>query len=193
VKSAYNHLTSSDVTIDDRCNHILWLKQIPLKVNIFIWRLFQDRLATKMNLFRRNILDYNDSFCSAACGLVENQDHLFFSCAFYGQLWLLISGWLGISTTLQGSLFEHFLQFGGLGGFSNKSQMPFNRIWISALFIIWKDRNRRHFHNKSEQLLSLLEKIKLQAFWWFKSYYAVINFEYSVWRLNPLLCFQVVT
>ncbi len=27
VKSAYNHLTSSDVTIDDRCNHILCLKR----------------------------------------------------------------------------------------------------------------------------------------------------------------------
>lgn len=26
VKSAFNHLTSSDVGIDDRYNHILWLK-----------------------------------------------------------------------------------------------------------------------------------------------------------------------
>ncbi|XP_039687434.1 L-ascorbate oxidase isoform X3 [Medicago truncatula] len=32
VKSAYNRLTSSDVAIDDRCNHVLWLKQIPLKI-----------------------------------------------------------------------------------------------------------------------------------------------------------------
>ena len=84
IKSAYNHLTSSDVAIDDRCNHILWLKQIMLKVNIFIWRLFLNRLAAKMNLFRRNILDYHDSFCLTACRLVEDQDHLFFSCAFYG-------------------------------------------------------------------------------------------------------------
>jgi len=111
VKSAYNHLTSSNLAIDDRCNHVLWFKQISLKVNIFICRLFLNRLATKMNLFRGNILEYNDSFYSAACRLVEDQDHLFFSCAFYGQLWLLISGWLGISTTLQGLLFEHFLKF----------------------------------------------------------------------------------
>ena len=51
VKSSYNHLTSSDVAIDDRCNHILWFKQIPLEVNIYIWRLFLNRLATKINLF----------------------------------------------------------------------------------------------------------------------------------------------
>jgi len=41
----------------------------------------------------------------------------------------------------------------------------------------------RHFHNKSEQLLSLLKKVKLQTFWWFKSYYALFDFEYSVLRL----------
>jgi len=51
----------------------------------------------------------------------------------------------------------------------------------------------RHFHNKSKQLLSLLEKVKFQAFWWFKSYYVVFYFEYSIWRLNRLLCFQVIT
>ena len=153
------------MAIDDPCNHVLWLKQIPLKINIFIWRLLMNRLETKMNLFRRNILDYNNFFCSAACRFVEDQDHLFFSCAFYGQLWLLISGWLGISTTLHGSLFQHFLQFGGFGGFSNKSHLTFNIIWILALFTIWKDHNMRLFHNKSEQLQSLLENVKLQAFY----------------------------
>jgi len=193
VKSAYNHLTTSDFVVDDWCNHVLWLKQIPLKVNIFIWSLFINRLATKMIMFRRNILDYNDTFWSTACGLVGNQDHLFFSYVFYGQLWLLISGWLGISTTHQGSLFDYYFQFGGLEGFSNESRLAFNTIWISVLFTIWKDRNRRHFHNKMEQLLSLLEKAKLQAYWWLISYYILFYFEYSIWRLNHSLCFQVVT
>jgi hypothetical protein len=114
-----------------------------------------------MNLFRRNILDYNDSFISATCGLVEDLDHLFFSCAFYGQPWLLISGWLGISTTLQGSLFENVRQFGGFGDFSNKSRLAFIIIWISSLFTIRMDCNMWHFHNKSKQLLSLLEMVKL--------------------------------
>jgi hypothetical protein len=47
---------------------------------------------------------------------------------------------------LQGCLFEHFLLFGGLGVFSNKSHLSFNIIWVSALFTIWKDRNMKHFH-----------------------------------------------
>jgi len=34
----------------------LWHKDVPLKVVLFAWRLFQDRLPTKDNLYRRNVL-----------------------------------------------------------------------------------------------------------------------------------------
>ena len=69
VKSAYNILTTFEVGVDDCFNLVLWLKQIPLKVGIFIWCLFLNRLATKMNLFRQNNLDYNDSLCTATSGM----------------------------------------------------------------------------------------------------------------------------
>jgi len=137
-------------------------------------------------IFRRNILEYNDSLCTATCGIVEDQDHLLFTCAFYNQLCLLILGWLGFSTALHGSLIQHFTQFRGLEGFSNKSRLAYNLIWISILFSIWKDHNTRHFHNKMEQISSLLKKVKLQAYWWLKSYYAIFDFEHTVWRLTPL-------
>nr|GEV63010.1 RNA-directed DNA polymerase, eukaryota [Tanacetum cinerariifolium] len=32
-----------------------WIKQIPIKINIFAWRVFLDRLPSKMNLLRRGI------------------------------------------------------------------------------------------------------------------------------------------
>jgi len=119
----------------------------------------------------------------------------FFSCAFYNQFLLLKSGWLGFSPALHGSLIDHFTQFRGLGlgGFSNKSRLTFNIIWIYVLFIIRKDRNRRHFHNKTEQLSSLMENIKLQAYWWLKLYYALFDFECIIWRLSHFLCFQTLT
>lgn len=113
---------------------------MPLKVNIFIWRLFLNRLAIKMNLFRRNILDYPNTLCMVVCSLVEDWDHFFFSCAIYGQLWLLTSGWLDISTTFHGSLLDHFIQFGCLGGFLNKSHRAFNIIWIEYRFFLLFER-----------------------------------------------------
>lgn len=80
-KNAYNLLTTSAVGINDRFNHVLWLKK-NTEDQYFIWCLFLNKLATKMNLFRTNILDYNDSLCTITYGKVEDQDHLCFTCVF---------------------------------------------------------------------------------------------------------------
>jgi len=119
VKSAYINLTAVDVDFNMGFNHVLWLKVIPLKINIFIWRLLLNRIWTKDNLFRRYILAINDTLCSTGCGCVEDRDHLFIQCNFYGCLGYLISGWLGFSTVHHGNILYHLFQFGGLGGFLN--------------------------------------------------------------------------
>lgn len=77
VKSVYGNLTSAKVVRNDNFHHVLWLKAVPLKVNIFIRCLFLNRLATKDNLFRRHILGDGETFCSAECGFMEDRDHLF--------------------------------------------------------------------------------------------------------------------
>ena len=109
---------------------------VPLKVNIFVWRLFLNRLATKDNLWKRNVLDVSLVSCATSCGELEDMDHLFFKCDHYGRLWLLISHWLGIDTVLHGDLNIHSNQFCALGGFSNNSRTTFTIIWISVLFVI---------------------------------------------------------
>ncbi|GJR18246.1 RNA-directed DNA polymerase, eukaryota [Tanacetum coccineum] len=32
-----------------------WVKSIPIKVNVFVWKLVQDRIPTRLNLMSRNI------------------------------------------------------------------------------------------------------------------------------------------
>nr|GEZ92465.1 protein LURP-one-related 4-like [Tanacetum cinerariifolium] len=53
-----------------------WIKSIPIKVNVFAWKLFPDRLPTRSNLARRNVL-----IPSLACPLcdhaLEDSFHLF--------------------------------------------------------------------------------------------------------------------
>jgi len=70
----------------------------------------------------------DDTFCLADYVLVEDRDHLFFNCSSYGRLWLLIPGWLGIYMAFHGTLLDHSIQFGGLGGFSKNSCVTFNII-----------------------------------------------------------------
>jgi len=197
IHSAYSYLTSVDNNISEDFKHFLWLKAVMLKVNIFVWRLFLNRLATKDNLakdnlYRRNVLEANNVACSALCGKEEDRDHLFFQCDHYGRLWLLILNWLDIVTALPGDLYTHANQFCALKGLSKNSRTAFSIIWISVLFVIWKDRNRRIFQNHSDQLEALLEKVKFQTYWWLKANYILFIFDYQFWRQNSLRCLQTV-
>lgn len=42
--------------------------------------------------------------CSNDCGCLEDIDHFFLQCDFFGRLWSLISGWLGFGTIHHGNI-----------------------------------------------------------------------------------------
>lgn len=88
---------------------------IPLKINIFVWRLLLNRVPTKDNLVRRQTLAQKDQYCSIGCGFVEDRDHLFVKRGFYGRIWFLVSSWLGFSTTTNVNLLDKLVQLDGLG------------------------------------------------------------------------------
>ena len=141
---------------------------------------------------KRNVLDVSHVTCATLCGKLEVRDHLFFKCNHYGRLWLLISSWLGIVTVFHAEINIHSKHFSALGGFSKNSRTTFTIIWISVLFVIWKDRNRRIFHNQTDQLVALVEKVKLQTYWLLKAHYITFDFDYPFWRLNHLCCLHTV-
>jgi len=55
----------------------LWNKGTPLKVVLFAWRLFRDRLPTKENLLRRGVINHAFRACVTGCGSNEWSGHLF--------------------------------------------------------------------------------------------------------------------
>ncbi|GAU32903.1 hypothetical protein TSUD_152630 [Trifolium subterraneum] len=113
VRSAYSYLTASDGSSMEDFASFLWVKSVPLKVNIFIWRLFLNRLPTKDNLLRRGIIEVHQELCSTNCGKAEDAVHLFIQCDVYSQVWHLVLNWLGLSTALHVSLGGHAEQFAG--------------------------------------------------------------------------------
>lgn len=66
--------------------------------------------------------------------------------------------------------------------FQKTLKTTFTIIWISVLYVIWKDRNRRVFQNQFDHVEALLERVKLQTFWWLKANYILFNFDYPIWR-----------
>jgi len=69
----------------------LWLKSVPLKVLIFAWRLFLNRIPTRDKLFHRKVLLVSEQGCIANCGINEDIEHLFLTCGFFGGVWNIIA------------------------------------------------------------------------------------------------------
>ncbi|GAU48354.1 hypothetical protein TSUD_267790 [Trifolium subterraneum] len=192
VKSAYSFITAIGSTHNERVDCFMWRKSVPLKVDIFVWRLFLNRLPTKDNLHKRGVIDTSQLSCATTCGKVEDNDHLFFQCDVYGCLWLLVSKWLRFESVFHGNIGFHSYQFRGFGGVSKCYRIAFTIIWISVLYIIWKDRNKRIFTPGADTLETMAEKVKSQTYWWLKLCYVLFDFDYSQWRQNPLACFHAL-
>jgi len=92
VTSAYNHLMST-IKINIVAAHAteFWNKEVPLKVRLFVWCLFRNRLPTMDNLIKRQVLQPNAQLCTGGCGKMEDADHLFLSCEFFLKFWYNIS------------------------------------------------------------------------------------------------------
>ena len=119
VRSAYNFLSATT-----HVDHVvpvssLWHKNVPLKVVIFAWRLFRDRLYTKHNLFCRQVIAIDAQSCAGDCGEMETSSHLFLHCDFFGSVWIFIIRWVGIISVMHCDAPSHFNQFGFLGGVCN--------------------------------------------------------------------------
>jgi len=120
VRSAYRVLTVHPplvylVTVSE-----LWHKDVSLKVVLFAWRLFRDRLPTKDNLHHRGVLDRDSRLCVTGCGAIETSQHLFLHCNTFGPVWHFIYSWLGIHAVVPAQVSHHFHQFSFSGGIAKK-------------------------------------------------------------------------
>nr|GFB62421.1 hypothetical protein [Tanacetum cinerariifolium] len=69
-----------------------WVKQIPIKINFFAWRVFLDRLPSKLNLSCRGIM-VNSLLCPTCNSSDEDVSHSLFSCPLAVYISLLVCHW----------------------------------------------------------------------------------------------------
>ncbi|GJZ81420.1 RNA-directed DNA polymerase, eukaryota, reverse transcriptase zinc-binding domain protein [Tanacetum coccineum] len=69
-----------------------WNRSIPIKVNIFLWRLSLNKLPSRVNLDRKGI-DVDSLLCPICHEDVETVNHIFFSCEMAKDLWPLLARW----------------------------------------------------------------------------------------------------
>jgi len=157
-------------------------------VSLFVWRLLHNRLSTKINVYKRGILQDDAQLCVAGCGQPESTEHLFTRCPLVGSLWSGILGWIGFQIVHPRNVSNHFLQFESLAGFSKSKRTLLTLIWCATSWTLWKERNNIIFLSKASIVSKFIDNVKLLSFWWLKRNSKSIAFDYHRWWLSLLSC-----
>lgn len=161
----YDLLTADDNNTDVAVSGLIWHRHVPLKVSILVWRLLRSRLPTKANLVAQGILAPDAQLCVVGCGVVETAQHLFVSCPIFGDLWLHVHHWVGVSGADPHDIVDHFSQFMYLacGAVTRRSFMQL--LWFLYVWMLWFERNNRQFNNTDSIVTRLLEKVQIHFYW----------------------------
>lgn len=89
ARGVYRLFTTSDEPVITNLDVDVWHKYIPSKIYVFAWRLLQNKLPTKNNMSRRNIIPSTELACSADCGISETDHQIFIECGLADSVWLL--------------------------------------------------------------------------------------------------------
>ena len=105
TRSMYRFITYPGVT--DVQMMEIWKAKILLKVQIFLWMAWHDRIQTVQQLRRRN---WDKAQVCKFCGQEESVDHLLFKCPVAVAIWCWVRdslGWNGCPTSI--SSFQNLL------------------------------------------------------------------------------------
>lgn len=149
------------------------------------WRVLVNRIATKVNLLRRNAL-VGDVICSLCTAADESTFHLLFVCSFSWQVWSLVLKWLGFHFVSPGAILDHFNQFVGTSCCSNKVGLAL--IWLAVVHQIWTGRNGVIFRGNIPDPVVLFDLIKSKAWEWLRAKNKRFLHSFSEWCMEPIAC-----
>nr|GEY20434.1 RNA-directed DNA polymerase, eukaryota [Tanacetum cinerariifolium] len=82
-----------------------WLPHLSIKLNVFAWRLYLDRLPTKSNLIRRGI-QVGSPMCPNCVSYDEDVPHIFFKCPLAIEVSRVVCRWWDVVWVPCGSYSE---------------------------------------------------------------------------------------
>ena len=191
VRESYRYIMHSGLTLDNNLADDIWHKFIPSKVSLMVRRLLRNRLLTKDNLLRWGVIHIDASTCVAGCGAPETALHLFLTCEISSGLWVEVRLWLGIYAVSPGDVRHHYQQFTKIAGMPRCSHTFLTIIWFATVWVLWKERNNRVFQNTVATPFTLIEKVKLNSFFWLKAMFASFSYSYHDWWKQPLSCMGI--
>ncbi|GKC28591.1 RNA-directed DNA polymerase, eukaryota, partial [Tanacetum coccineum] len=117
-----------------------WVKIVPIKINIFAWKVCLDRLPTRLNLSLRGI-DIPSISCPICSSAGESCAHLLFSCSMAKALYSKVARWCEMEIPVFDS-YEDWLNWFISLRFSKVFKDMLEGIFFVMWWEIWKFRNQ---------------------------------------------------
>ncbi|GKF01638.1 RNA-directed DNA polymerase, eukaryota, partial [Tanacetum coccineum] len=166
-------------TIGDKTR---WVKFVPIKINVFAWKVTVNALPTRYNLSRRG-MDIQSLSCPMCdCG-IESTDHVFVGCDVSRQLGRMISNWWNTPLVEMDTIAVWKTWFSSIRLAPNLKSI-FEGVWITMWWHVWTYRNKILFDVSAPKKNLLFDSIVSTSFHWCNSR-CKASFGWNEWLKKP--------
>ncbi|GJT79071.1 RNA-directed DNA polymerase, eukaryota [Tanacetum coccineum] len=117
-----------------------WIKYVPIKLNVFAWKVHLNRLPTRVNLQHRGVL-VSDPSCPICHSKDEDLAHLFFRCSLVTDIVRLVCRWWNIAWASIDS-YSNWLHWFNAIRLSPKVKDLLEGVFYITWWSIWRFRNQ---------------------------------------------------
>nr|GEU30716.1 RNA-directed DNA polymerase, eukaryota [Tanacetum cinerariifolium] len=165
-------------------NATKWIKSIPIKINVFAWKVYLDRLPTRLNLIRQGI--QVPSLSCPICNVAhEDLSHLLFSCSMASGFVRLVCRWWGLGWMPLGSYSDRLSWFKSIKLGSNPKGL-LEGVFYVTWWSLWNFRNQLLFAGKNPRKDVIFDDIVERSFIWCSAR-CNRTFSWDSWLQHPSL------
>ncbi|KAJ9564334.1 hypothetical protein OSB04_000300 [Centaurea solstitialis] len=161
----------------------LWLKEIPKKVCIFMWRVGLGKLPVRVEIDRRGI-DLDSILCPKCQREGETVEHALFGCEDVKDLWIRIGDWWNLDMKDCNSL-DDLINLGN----QDRVGVRGGRRWFALIwcvsYLIWANRNNLIFRISKVLLKDEFFNMQLKTFEWINRRSKEIAVDWKSWHSDP--------
>ncbi|XP_074278293.1 uncharacterized protein LOC141601883 [Silene latifolia] len=140
-----------------RWAHVIWHPSVLPKHSFIATLAGQHKLPTVNSLCRRGL--YLTNWCVLCKHAMETHSHLFFYCAFAGDLWRKVLAWMGLNGRT--SNLRRELHWCSLRQHRRHWKAGWYRCCLSAcIYTVWQERNARIFAGHETDVAILLKQLQ---------------------------------
>nr|GEY67427.1 RNA-directed DNA polymerase, eukaryota [Tanacetum cinerariifolium] len=140
-----------------------WVKSVPIKINVFAWKVCLYRLSTRSNLSRRNITVVS-TLCPFCVASPEDTSHLLFACSLAKDVMSLVCRRWNLSCSPIS--YDEWLSWFKSVRIGSKLKDLLEGVFYVSWWCLWNFMNQLFFTNNRPQKDFIFDDIVFRSFNW---------------------------